>query len=595
MTGLVGGAVTGRDLDETVDALWEEPWYGREELEIGDLGFGLLHHGERDPESHTAWEGDGRVGVIYGAVSNLDSLDMDREALFDGLLERPAATLSRLNGSFLVAAGDSEGRLRVATDRLGSRSCFYATRGGLRFGSEIDAPLTGLDDPELDHQGVSDLLLMGNMWEDHTLVEGVSALRPATVLEYEDGEATTRRYWTPEFEPLEPGRAYVDELVDRYRRAVGETASTMSGTVGVWLSGGLDSRSLVGELAPHAGRGGFDRLVGYTYDANPAGGGNPKLARRVAESVGADLTEVEVSPDRFLDAIERSVAITGGMLQWNTVLNLSSVFNLGNPESGVMLEGSGQGELIGNHLRQYHFRGADSLVESLCHSETSNDVKTVCELLEVDVNPLATFKESAERSGEMPFEKSVLDAHFQNYYARNTLASDQLARSQVGTRVPYLHGDFLEHAARLPVDYRMGTVPYTGGSIPYGVSPAKLGLMRGVSEELSEIPYERTNVPPNWPWEAHVAGFIGGTGFDRLRSKTTYGGWGMPGVWYRDNAPFRRFLNELIDDACDRDLFNADALRRAQDAHLSGERDMIPQLGPVTTIELWLQSSFDDL
>lgn len=595
MTGLVGGNIDGRTLDETLDALWQEPWYGRERLEVGTFGLGLLHHDDHGSSSPIVWQDGSRIGAMYGTVSNSDLLEPDPGALFDRLIDRPVDLLSELNGSFLVAAADREGPFRVATDRLGSRQCFYTDRDGFRFGSEMEPALSGISTPQLDQQGLSDMLLMGHLWEDNTLIEGIRSLKPSTVVTYDEGDISTERYWVPSFEPSSPGKPYIDELVDKYRQAISTCASTMAGTVGVWLSGGLDSRSLVGELAPHATVSDEHLdLIGYTYDANPSGGGNPELAREVAATLDIDIAEVDLTPGRFLDTIERSVSITGGMVQWSTFLNLTSVFHIDSGESDekpdIMLEGAGQGELIGNHLRHHHLRGADSVVDSLIHSEASNEVRTVCALLEDDINPLLTFKESAARSDRGSLETTVLDAHYQNYYARNTLASDQIARSQVNTRVAYLHDGLLSHVTDLPVEYRMGTVPFTDGKIPYGVTRAKLGLMRGISSELSKIPYERTNVPPSWPWVIHAVGFLGGSSLDRIRSKEAYGSWGMAGIWYREDGELRRYIDRLLDAACDRTLFNEDAVRRIQQTHLAGETDGMSVIAPLTTIELWLQS-----
>ena len=590
MTGIAGGTLTGSELRSAAGEMWHEPWYDSEYVEAGDGGIGILHHGDRDPDAHTVWTDGRRGGVLHGAVSLPPELDTPAH-LFEALLDDATAVLPRLQGSFLVAAVGADAGFVVATDRLGSRPCHYTTTGGFRFASEMDALLAGLSDPTVDEQAVSDVILVGHPWGTRTLLEEVSRLPPATVLQYEGGDSTTRRYWQPSYEEASPGAPYLNELTRRYRSSVSACAETMPDGSGVWLSGGLDSRSLVAVLTADSDPVGLDA---YTYDANPKAGGNPKLARDVADEVGLDVREVELSPDRFTDVLERCVRISGGMLQWNSFFNLTSVFSLDDDDATVLLEGAGQGELIGNHLRQYHFTDVDSVVDSLYRSEAGNDLDTVRSVLTNEVDPLTSFKESVAESDAKNLSESVLDLHFRNYYARKTLASDQIARSRVGTRVAYLHGDFLDHAARLPLKYRMRTVPFTDGQIPVGVSPAKLGLMRRLDDALSQIPYERTNVPPSWPWPIHVGGFIGGTAFDRLTSGQTYGGWGIPGTWYNADAGFRAYLDDLIDAACERPLFDAATLESARDRHRRGEADMMHLLAPVTTVELWLDSVLED-
>ncbi|WP_160134790.1 asparagine synthase-related protein [Halococcus salsus] len=589
MTGFVGGAVTGRPLQQLADGMYHEPWYEHEFFEGGTHGIGFAHHGDRDPLGHTTWQGDGRMGIVYGGIP-----DHDRPAeVFDRLLDAPA-TLADLDGSFAVVCLDTRGetdRVLVATDKLGTRPCYYVEDRAL-FGSSLSTLLPELDDPIVDEQAVSDMLLLGNLWGDRTLVDEVKALPPATVLEYSEGEVRTERYWKPDFESA-PRRGYIPELKTRYREAVDEASSTFGDTAGLWLSGGLDSRTLADGLARNAGRT-FDSLVAYTYDANPRGGGNPAIARRVAAQLGVEVEELVMTPDRFLDVFETSVDLTDGMLRWSSLLNLSTIFNLDGEPANVLLEASGQGELIGQHPRRYNFVEHDSAVEGLVRSEQMVDTDTVQSLLAIDADPLRTFKETVAESDETTQRGRMLDVHYTNYYSRMTLASNTVPRSQAGTRVPFVNKDFLEHTAALPQAYRMGTFPLTGGSIPYGMTRPKHELARELDNGLDRIPYERTGLGPRRPFLAHLAGFVVKTGTARLRSKVAYGGAHEPDIWYREHEGLRERIDDLLRGACDRPWFDADEIRRLRREHLRGEANhMTTSLAAITTLECWFQRHLD--
>lgn len=595
MTGLAGGTVTGRELTAMGDTLAHEPWYGRETYENGSYGVELLHHGDRDPGGYARYDDDGVFGAVYGAITNCHEGTLTVERAFDRLLSRPDYTLERLDGPFAIACLDERtDRLLLATDKLGTRPIYYASvDDGLLFGSELKAVLARLDDPTLDEQAANDLLLLGHMWGERTLVEGVQSLPPATVLEY-DGETVTRsRYWRPDYEPAAPTREYDYELGRRYQASVASIAATMPDSVGMWLSGGLDSRQLAVELHRTL-RDGDDcgALSAYTYDANPAGGGNPELARRVADHLNLHVTELDLSPDRFLETVDRAIDVTDGMIRWNTLLNLTAVFDVPD-EPGVLLEGAGQGELIGHHLRKRHLTAPSTPLESLVRSETALDPDVVRDVLDTTVDPLQSLRDEIDRSPANGFRNVVVDVHYQNYYARHTLASNHLVRRETGTRVPFVDRSFLEHAAKLPDDYRMKTLPFTGGRIPYGAAPAKLALMRQLDADLAAIPYERTSVPPKYPLPVHVAGFVGSVSLARLRSQTTYGGPGMVDEWYRRNEAFQSWLDDLIDDAMDRPLFDADALETARQEHRDRAGNHTDLFSPVTTLERWLQRTID--
>lgn len=590
MTGVLGGTVTDGSLGEMAATMQFEPWYETDRFEQGESGLGLVHHGERDPLGSAAWEGEGRAGVVHGALVGREHIDT--EGLVERVLDAPHETLREMDGSFALACVDFDAeRFVLATDKLGTRPCYYTLENGLAFGSSVAALLTGLDDSALDEQGVSDLLMMGNLWGERTLVEGVRALAPASVLDYESGEASIERYWKPDYESA-PTDGYIDDLADVFGEAMADAATTMDGDVGVWLSGGLDSRTLAAELASHSSD--FDSFRAYTYDANPRGGGNPELAADIADRLDMGFSEVEISPDRFVPILDDAIDRTDGMVGWATLLPLSATYNLPEANADVMLEGAGQGGLMGHHVRRRHIERCDSAVDSLYQSEAVVSRERVRSLITSAVDPLDSFRETVTWSDETQRKKVILDAHFANHYGRGEYASTRLAQTKTGVRAPIVHGDLIQHAARLPTEYRMETVPLTGGYVPHGVTKPKLALTRAAGKGMAEVRYERTGVAPKRPYPVHVAGFVATTSLGRLRSATTYGGQRLPDLWYRTHDGLREHLDDLLAGACDRSFLDGDEIRRLRREHLAGEANhMSGVLSGVTTLESWLRSRFD--
>jgi len=599
MTGITGGTVGSETVRRMANSLVREPWYETDRFAAGSFGLATQHHGTKDPAGYTFWNDGTRAGVIDGSVTNRTELGWSDDEVFERLLRAPEQTLRSLEGPFVIACIDADDdRILLGMDKIGCRPCYYATTGRavpsrLVFGSELTAVMAALDDPQVDPQGVSDLLLMGTMWSDTTLLKGVKALHPATVLEYRDGQTTTSRYWRPSYGRAEPTEQYFFELTDQFRHTMDRVAGSMQGDIGLWLSGGLDSRATMNELVRCDENGApFESLVGLTYDANPAGGGNPEIAESVSATLGTPLEHVPLSPDRFLDVIEKGVNTLDGMVRWSTFLNLSAVFNIQEHDLDVVMEGL-EGALVGHHLCQHHFTEPSSLVESMYQSEASLTSEGVGNLLAVNVDPLGSFRKEAKRIDEPTFAGEVVDAHFQNYYSRVAHASNHLPRSQVGTRVPYADGDFLSHVARLPLSYRMGALPFSDGELIYGVVKPKIRMIRALNSDLADIRYERSSVKPTLPYPVHVAGFFGSTALAQLRDQTTYGGTSMPGQWYRIDEDLRAKVDGLLDDACDRALFDADAIRERRRRHLEGEADEINAISGVTTVELWLRRHLD--
>lgn len=591
MTGLLGGTIADEPFQAMTKELQFEPWYETARFGREASALGLIHHGERDPLGSATWEGDEQAGVVHGALVGREHTDT--EAFIKRVLDAPHETLQNVDGSFAVACVDfADERFVLATDKLGTRPCYYSLDNGVAFSSSVAALLTRIDDPQLDEQGISDLLMMSGLWGERTLVESVRALAPASILEYEDSKASIERYWKPDYESA-PTDGYIDDLIDIFGDAMADAATTMDGDVGIWLSGGLDSRTLAAELAAHDDA--FDSLTAYTYDANPRGGGNPELAGEIADRLDVGFSEVELSPDRFVSILDDAIRRTDGMVSWGTLLPLSATYNLPDANANIMLEGAGQGGLMGHHLRRRHIEQCDSVVDSLYRTEAGVSRERVRSLMANDVEPLDSFRETVARSDESQRKHVILDTHFKNHYGRGEYASTRLAQTKTGVRAPIVHGELIQHAARLPTRYRMGTIPFTGGYVPHGVTKPKLALTRAVGDGMAEVPYERTGVTPKWPYPIHVAGFIATTSLGRLRSATAYGGQRLPDLWYRTHDGLREHLDDLLAGACERSFLDGDEIRRLRREHLAGEGNhMSGVLSNITTLESWLRHAIDE-
>lgn len=587
MTGIVGGAVTGSSLKAATRALPTEPWYERQRLEAGSLGIGVATHGQRDPTGTTSWNDGSRIGVLHGTITNRDALGWSVAELFGRLLERPEASLAQLDGPFVIVAADAgRDRLVLGTDKLGTRRCYYSTAGRFVFGTDVGALLAHLPEPALDDRALTDLLTIGQVWGGRTLVSAVKSMPSGGVLVYRGAAGTTTvdRYWEQRFDrsAVPPSGA---ELADAYRRVVGACSATIDPDreVGVWLSGGLDSRSLAAALAPH------HDITTFTYDANPPTGDNLRLARRVADALGMPNEQVALTPDGFASVLADGVDLVDGMVPWATFLNLTAAFELASPVD-VLFEGSGQGGLLGNDVWRADLERAQSPSEALYRSQHYVDRTVSDAVLSLDVDPMRTYEEETAASPADDFDGAVLQAYHRNFYPYGEFASNAVARRRAGTRVPFADREFLRLVSRIPRRFRTDAVPLTGGKVPYGTARLKLELVRELNDGLDRIPYERTGVAPARPRWLHAAGFVLTTGLARLRSQPTYGGRTLAGEWYRHHDGLRRLVDGLLDDVCERAWVNDGTVRQLQARHHDGTGDYVRPLACLSTVEQWLQT-----
>jgi asparagine synthase (glutamine-hydrolysing) len=165
----------------------------------------------------------------------------------------------RLRGMFACAVWDSaDESLLLARDPLGIKPMYYGVRNGqLTFASEVRAFIAGDDRaPRLSRPGLASLLATGAVEEPNTIVEGISSLPAGTFLEFRDETAKLETFWSLDTafgDPLPINRAEATrrlraELEDAVRRHLVSDAP-----LGVFLSGGLDSSTLVGLTATVSG------------------------------------------------------------------------------------------------------------------------------------------------------------------------------------------------------------------------------------------------------------------------------------------------------------------------------------------------------
>ncbi|SFK70725.1 asparagine synthase (glutamine-hydrolysing) [Halogranum rubrum] len=584
MTGLIGGTLPESTVSELLERTPSRSESNTLTFSRGDIALGISHLGEKDPGGWLTWDEDGLTGVLYGAVTNLDDLEFDVGELFERVFENPVDILPNVDGPFVLACTDGD-RVVVATDKLGTRSCYYSVDDGFVFGSNLNELADTVDDPTVNERAIGDLVMIGHVWGDKTLLEEVTYLDSGSVLEYEGGDVEKTRYWKFNFD-TRARSSFMPNLVDAYRTCIRDSAATMDGSVGLWLSGGLDSRAMAGELSQHTD------LLTYTYDANPAGGGNIELAQEVAACLGLGNEEVELTPGPFVDNFADAVTLTDGMLGWNTFLNLTATFNIPEP-TDILLEACGQGGMMGDGLSRAAIELSDSPEDALYNAKHQTSKDLVNRILAGDVDLDQTYREEVGKSQQNGYVETVMDCYYRNYFPRGDFASNKLVRSRAGTRVPFAHGEFLRAVTKMPLDQRVGWVPATRGKIPFGTAEAKLELTRQLGYGLEKIPYERTKVAPERPLWMHAAGFVVGTSLQRVRGKTAYGGRRMQSLWSIKDEGLKSKLTDLMEGAADREFFDSDQITQLSEEHFSGDVDHIGAISGITTVEQWLQSNYD--
>jgi len=158
-----------------------------------------------------------------------------------------------LRGMFGFALWDARSRrLMLARDRLGIKPLLYSLgNDGLFFGSELKSILmSGCIERQIDYQALKDIFTVGFVLASKTLFRNIRRLLPGHYLLYQDGTLSIHQYWDVKFPASYENKPYKsrEEWAEALRTKLEESVRIHLRSdvpVGAWLSGGVDSSSVV--------------------------------------------------------------------------------------------------------------------------------------------------------------------------------------------------------------------------------------------------------------------------------------------------------------------------------------------------------------
>ena len=328
---------------------------GAARLKIIDLEAGDQPIISEDGDSVIAFNGEiynfAELRVELEQLGHRFRTHTDTETVLEAFREWDVACFSRLRGMFAVALWtESSGRLVLARDRMGIKPLFTAFhKGDLYFGSEIKT-LFGHREIErrLSLEALDCYLALNYVPAPMTMVEGIEKLRPGHWLEWQEGRVRSEAYWelpfvSPVKRSLESSCEELDSLLQQSVRE--HLVSDVP--LGVWLSGGIDSSTVLHYAANASGR----RLKTFSISFHGRSFDETSYIRQVAERYGTDHEEFDVSPESDLaGAIEQipyyfdePCADGGALPAWF----LSA---LTRRSATVALSGEGADEVFGGYL-----------------------------------------------------------------------------------------------------------------------------------------------------------------------------------------------------------------------------------------------------
>lgn len=348
------------------------PYRGPDDAGIWIRPQGLVAFGHRrlsildpTPAGHQPMhDRDSRLCIVYnGEVYNylevrdvlrnkghLFSTGTDTEVILKAYQEWGSGCLRHFNGMFAIAIWDEEQKsLFLARDRLGIKPLYYYENNDrFYFASEIKAIVAALKElPGLSTHLIDVYMSFGYVAGEETLLNGVKRLLPGRFMVVNSKNTEIRKYWELTFDNNQDhGLAYYLEQSRELLEDAVQIRLRSDVPLGIFLSGGLDSSTVVGILAGKVP----ERLKTFSvaYDFGPEYD-ETRYARLVAKKFNTEHHEIFITPTDFQSFVPDCIWLMDEPVTESAAISLYFVSRLAKEHVTVVLSGEGSDEVFAGY------------------------------------------------------------------------------------------------------------------------------------------------------------------------------------------------------------------------------------------------------
>lgn len=538
--------------------------------------------------------------------------DSDTEVLTEAFAMWQTDCLPKLNGMFAFAVWDNlEKTLTLVRDRAGIKPLYFAKIGeNFLFASEIKAILAAKTfQPELDLEGLNQFLTFLWTVPPNTLFKNVSHLPAGHFLTWRNGEIATTEWWDISFDNVEHAKSeneWREEILETLER-VTKMEMVADVPLGAFLSGGVDSSSIVALMARNSNRQISTYTTGISaedlrFDIIPD---DIKWARKVGELLQTDYHEITQEPnltELLPKLIWHADAPVIDMAIPSYVISAQS-----RASQKVMLSGMGGDEVFAGYPRQLAMQIA-GYTDFMPSAVRRSMMQTIASLLPGGLPgkltaPLRNVKKFA-KSAALDFENRYLG--FGTYYTdamKQRVYSPELCEATTGFDAYRQHKQFFEKCGRAAPLNRLLYVDFKTFMPALNLDTTdKTSMAANLEVRVPFLNVELVELVARMPPELKIKGFerkyILKRAAESLLPKT---------VVYRPkagfSAPIRSWLHgalkPMINDLLSaetikkRGLFDPTEVRKIVAANDAGREDYNHQVFQLLTFELWQQQFLD--
>ena len=293
-------------------------------------------------------------GEIYGyreikkQISNYKfQTNSDTEVILALYDKHGAEFVKELPGMFAFALWDDASQTLIAArDRFGEKPFYYATApsGEFVFASEIKAILaSGLIAPELSGNALAHYFHKLHVGPLQTIYSTIHVLPPGHTLVYQDGKLAVSRYWQM---PKTRESITLQEALPEFKRLFTDAVRRQlvaDVTVGAFLSGGLDSTTIVSVASQFS-----PKIKTFAFGFRDSKNELP-FARMAAEKYGTEHHEMSDSDYDIATLLPKMAEVYDEPFADSSNIPTYLISEQTRRHATVALSGDGGDELLGGY------------------------------------------------------------------------------------------------------------------------------------------------------------------------------------------------------------------------------------------------------
>ena len=619
MPGLIGILTIGDSRCDTKELLARmcqiikhEDWYKIDTYSDESISMGRISLGVLNPEPQPILNEDKSLCIMMeGEIYNYDdlkkeliskghrfSINNDPEFILHLYEEYGNNFVHKLNGSFVLAIWHKRNRkLLIANDRYGQRPLYYIQHNNyLLFSSEVKAILEDQAFRKyIDDRAVADFFSFGYILGNKTFFQGVKLLPPASVLSCGNSQFSIKQYWDFHFNEnyeKHPESYYVENLSRLIKQAVSRRYEGR-GKTGIFLSGGLDSRSIAVSIDEI-----YYPVDACTFAESP-NCDDVKIAKMVADKSGLRHHFYKISPNYLIDYANKAVWLSDGMLNCINSHGISILKQIRN-FSKVWMSGEQGNTIFGDDLkRKFLYKRADekfkiSFFMKQNSAFTKNNQKklfTTDYYNKIRNAAFDSFKGCLEESD------ANLAPNQQTYFfskqetRRSSLEAVRLFQSQIECRLPFYDNDLMDFMLSVPPELKINRNLH-------------IKSLKRIAPQCNMIPWQKIGLPLNTRnllfhiYKTRARGRF----YKEIKeifkinlSPRSYHSYADYNEWFMNHRELKKYIYKILlsKKAKSRNYFNIDTVEGILQKQANGQENNVNLISRLLTFELWNRAFID--